>query len=141
MYSNGLKIFLAICGLSLFAAWLPDIIVSLINRKSLELIEIYTTQITYILDMAIISPLIFICLYNLQKNNNIGYILLGIILNMLSLVGIMVIFQTLFQNWAGIKLPIEATITKVGIFVLLAIVAIYYEIKLFKNIDDSRIST
>jgi hypothetical protein len=141
MYSNGLKIFLVICGLSLFVAWLPDIIVSLINRKSLELIEIYTTQITYILDMAIISPLIFICLYNLQKNNNIGYILLGIILNMLSLVGIMVIFQTLFQNWAGIELPIETTITKVGIFVLLAIVAIYYEIKLFKNIDDSRIST
>jgi hypothetical protein len=87
--------------------------------------------------MAIISPLIFICLYNVRKNNNIGYILLGIILNMLSLVGIMVILQTLFQNRAGIELPLEATITKAGIFVLLAIVAIYYEIKLFKNIKDS----
>ena len=137
IYTNGLKIFLVLCGLSLFAAWLPDIIGSLINKKSLELIEIYTTQITYVLDMAIISPLIFICLYNLGKNNNIGYILLGIILNMLSLVGIMVILQTLFQNRAGIELPIEAAITKVGIFVLLAIAAIYYEIKLFKNIKDS----
>jgi hypothetical protein len=135
--TNGLRIFLILCGLSLFIAWLPDIIVSLINKKSLELIEIYTTQITYVLDMAIISPLIFICLYNLSKNNSIGYILLGIILNMLSLVGILVIFQTLFQNWAGIELPIEATITKVVIFVLLAIIAIYYEIKLFKNIKGS----
>jgi hypothetical protein len=59
-YTNGIKIFLFFCGLSLFVAWLPDIIASLINKKSLGLIEIYTTQITYVLDMAIISPLIFI---------------------------------------------------------------------------------
>jgi len=136
IYTNGLKIFLVFCGLSLFIAWLPDIIVSLINKKSLGLIEIYTTQITYVLDMAIISPLIFICLYNLGKNNNVGYILLGINLTMLSLVGILVIFQTIFQNRAGIELPVEAAITKVGIFVLLAIAAIYYEIKLFKNIQS-----
>jgi hypothetical protein len=135
IYTNGLKIFLVLCGLSLFVAWLPDIIVSLIGKKSPGLIEIYTTQITYVLDMAIISPLIFICLYNLGKNNYIGYILLGIILNMLSLVGIMVILQTVFQNRAGIELPIEATITKAGIFVLLAIIAMYYEVKLFKNIS------
>jgi hypothetical protein len=137
IYTNRLKIFLVFCGISLFVAWLPDIIESLINKKSLGLIEIYTTQVTYVLDMAIISPLIFICLYNLSKNNNIGYILLGIILNMLSLVGIMVILQTVFQNRAGIKMPVEAGITKVGIFVLLAIVAIYYEIKLFKNIEGN----
>jgi hypothetical protein len=62
IYTNWLKIFLILCGLSLFAAWLPDIIVSLINKKPLELIEVYTTQITYVLYMAIITPLIFICL-------------------------------------------------------------------------------
>jgi hypothetical protein len=133
----GLKIFLVFCGLSLFVAWLPDIIVSLMNKKSLELIEIYTTQITYVLDMAIISPLIFICLYNLCKDKNIGYILLGIILNMLIMVGIMVVFQTIIPIRAGIEMPLGAIITKVGIFILLAIVAIYYQIKLFNNIKSS----
>jgi hypothetical protein len=131
----GLKLFLVFCGLSLFAAWLPDIITSLKNKESLELIEIYTTQITYVLDMAIISPAIFICLYNLSKSNNVGYILLGIILTMLVMTGIMVIFQTIIPVKAGIELPIGAMITKVGIFVVLAVVAIYYEIKLFKNIQ------
>jgi len=134
IYTNGLKVFLFFCGLSLFVAWLPDIITSLIKNKSLGSIEIYTTQITYVLDMAIISPLIFICLYNLSRNNNMGYILLGIILNVLIIVGIMVIIQTLFQKTAGIDLPLEAVITKVGIFVVLAIVAIYYDVRLFKNI-------
>jgi hypothetical protein len=135
--TNGLKIFLIFCGLSLFVAWLPDIITSLINKKSLELIEIYTTQITYVLDMAIISPTIFICLYHLNKNTNVGYILLGIILNMLVMTGIMVIFQTIIPARAGVELPIGAIITKVEIFVVLAIIATYYEIKLFKNIQSS----
>jgi hypothetical protein len=132
--TKGLKIFLVFCGLSLFVAWLPDIIISIMNNKSLDLIEIYTTNITYILDMAIISPLIFICLYNLCKNNNIGYILLGIILTILLIVGIMLPVQSIFQINAGINIPLEALITKVGIFVILATVAIYYEIKLFRNI-------
>jgi hypothetical protein len=132
--TNGLKVFLVFCGLSLFVAWLPDIIVSLINKKSLELIEVYTTQITYVLDMAIVSPLIFICLYNLVKGNNIGYMLLGIILNMLVMVGIMVIFQTIVPIMAGVEMPIGALVTKVGTFVVLAIIGIIYEIKLFKVI-------
>jgi hypothetical protein len=136
IYTIGLKIFLILCGLSLFVAWLPDIILSLINKRSLELIGIYTTQITYVLDMAIISPMIFICVYNLSKQNNFGYILLGIILNTLVLVGILVINQTIFQSVAGIEVPIGAIITKVGIFVLLALVAIYHEIKLFRNIKS-----
>jgi len=137
IYTNWLKIFLILCGLSLFVAWLPDIIVSLINKRALELIEVYTTQITYVLDMAIISPMMFICMYNLSKQNDFGYILLGIILNTLVLVGILVINQTIFQSIAGIEVPIGAIITKVGIFVLLALVAIYYEIKLFRNIKGS----
>lgn len=130
----GLKIFLVFCGLSLFVAWLPDILVLLLNNKPLAQIEIYTTQITYVLDMAIVSPVIFICLYHLSKGTDTGYILLGIILNMLVLVGVMVVFQTILPAMAGIELPIEAAITKVGIFVVLAIIGVFYEWKLFKRI-------
>jgi hypothetical protein len=133
-FAKGLKILLVFCGVALFGAWLPDIIASIINNKSLELIEIYTTQITYVLDMGIISPLMFICIYNLNKRNNFGYILLGIILTILLIIGVILPVQTIFQIMAGINLPIGAIITKIGVFVLLAIIAIYYEIKLFKNV-------
>jgi len=135
--TNGLKIFLVSYGLSLFVAWLPDIIISIISKKSLGLIEIYTTQITYVLDMGIISPLIIICLYNLWKNNNVGYILLGVNLTILLLIGIMRPIQSVFQIRAGINLHLEAIITKIGIFVILALIALYYEIKLFKGIKSS----
>jgi len=132
----GLKIFLTLIGLSLFIAWLPDIITSLINGKSLELIHIYTTIITYILDMGIISPLIFICMYNLSKKNDIGYVLLGLNLTLLIIIGIILPVQTLFQVNAGIELPLEVIITKVGIFIVLAVFAIFYNIKLFKSLNE-----
>ena len=134
LYTNGLKIFLIFSGLSLFVAWMPDIIQSLVNKKPLELIEIYTTQITYVLDMGILSPLLFICLYNLKKANTMGYILSAILMQMIIIVGVMVIIQAAFQIRAEIDLPIAALITKVGIFVVMASAAVFYMMKLFKNL-------
>ena len=84
--SKGLSVFLIISGISLFVAWLPDIITSLVNGKSLTLIEIYTTEITYVLDMGIISPMIFICLFLLKKQDGLGDILLAIILKMCEII-------------------------------------------------------
>jgi len=133
----GLKIFLTFIGLSVFIAWLPDILTSLANGKSLELIHVYTTNITYVLDMGIISPLVFICMYNLSKKNDLGYILLGLNLTLLIVIGIILPFQTLFQINAGIELPLEAIITKVGIFIVLAVFAVFYNIKLFKSLDEN----
>lgn len=43
-----MKAFLIVTGISLFVAWLPDIITSIKNGTSLDLIEVYTTEITYI---------------------------------------------------------------------------------------------
>lgn len=135
---KGIKIFLIFSGISLFVAWLPDIVTSLANGRSLELIEVYTTQITYVLDMGLISPLCFICVYLLNRENRLGYILLGIVLTICIFVGLMVPIQTLFQIHYGIELPIQALITKVGIFIVLAIIALYYDIKLFKAVSKHR---
>ncbi len=74
-FAKGMKAFLLIAGSALFVAWLPDIIASIIRRTSLELIEVYTTEITYVLDMRIISPMIFITYYLAKHKSFIGYAL------------------------------------------------------------------
>ncbi|MDF2677309.1 MAG: hypothetical protein K0Q97_1627 [Bacillota bacterium] len=132
--SKGLSIFLILSGISLFIAWLPDIIPSLISGKSLMLIEIYTTEITYVLDMGIISPLMFICLYLLKKKDGLGDIVLSIVLMLCGIIGVMLPFQTLYQTLAGIETPIPVLIIKVGIFVLLAAFATYFNVKYYKNL-------
>lgn len=132
--TKGISIFLIVSGISLFVAWLPDIMPTLWSGKSLSLIEVYTTEITYVLDMGLISPVIFICLYQLKGKNPFGHSLLAILLLLCSIVGIMVTVQSLFQIAAGIDVPLPALITKAGIFVILASVAIYYNYRFYKKL-------
>lgn len=131
---NGIYAFLIITGIALIVAWLPDIIKSFVLGRSLELIEIYTTQITYVLDMGVIAPTALICLFQLKKRSGIGYVLLQLLLTVCSVIGIMVPIQTVFQIKAGISLPIGAIVTKVAIFIVLALFALYFNIKFLKNI-------
>lgn len=125
--TKGMKVYLIVAGLSLFVAWLPDIISSFVNHTTLELIEVYTTEITYVLDMGIISPLMFVTLYMLKKNKFIGYVLLRMILRVCMGIGILLPMQTVFQLMAGITIPLPALITKVFIFVLLALFSFIFE--------------
>ncbi len=62
-----------------------------------------------------------------------GYILLELLLTVCCVIGIMLPIQTLFQIKAGISLPIGAIVTKVAIFIILAIFALYFNIKFLKN--------
>ena len=123
-FTKGMKAFLLIAGIALFVAWLPDIITSIIRGTSLELIEVYTTEITYVLDMGIISLLIFITYYLAKHEYFIGYALLRMILRVCTAVGIMLPVQTI---------PIPALITKVFIFVLLAVFAVFFDYRLTRQ--------
>ncbi|WP_243278091.1 hypothetical protein [Clostridium yunnanense] len=132
--SKGVYMFLLLTGISLIVAWLPDIIKSLVSGRSLELIEVYTTQITYVLDMEIIAPTALICLSELKKRSSVGYILLPLLLTVCTIVGIMLPIQTIFQIKVGISLPIGAIVTKIGTFIVLALFALYFNLKFYKNI-------
>ncbi len=129
-FTKGMKIFLLIAGISLFVAWLPDIIASIVNKTSLDLIEVYTTEITYVLDMGIISPLMFITYHQIKHGKFIGYVLIRMIFKICMVIGIMLPMQSIFQMLAGVSIPIPALITKVLIFVLLAAFAAFFEYRL-----------
>lgn len=129
-FTKGMKTFLLVSGISLFAAWLPDIITSIIRGTSLELIEVYTTEITYVIDMGIISPLMFLTYYLIQNKSFIGYVLLRMIFKVCICVGTMLPIQSFFQLIAGISIPMPALITKVLIFVMLAAFAAFFEYRL-----------
>lgn len=134
-FTKGMKVFLFTVGIALFAAWLPDIITSYMNGKSLELIEVYTTEITYVIDMGIVSPLMIITFFLMVRKRFIGYVFMRIILQICICVGIMLPMQTLFQALAGLAIPpIPALVTKVFIFVILAILAAIFQRKLKQSI-------
>lgn len=132
-FTKGMKVFLLVAGISLFVAWLPDILTSIINGTSLDLIEVYTTEITYVIDMGIISPLMIITFVLLKQKSFIGYVFFRMLLKMCICIGVMLPVQTVFQLMAGISIPIPALITKMFIFVVMAVFAVFFEFRLKRN--------
>ncbi|MDD6480730.1 MAG: hypothetical protein PUF65_00430 [Lachnospiraceae bacterium] len=131
--TRGLSVFLIVAGIALIVAWMPDIISSLITGETLPLIGVYTTEITYVLDMGIISPLCFVCLYLLKKKEGLGVVLLSILLKLCIIVGIMVIPQTVCQVLSGIEMELPVLATKVLSFVALGGFALYFNKKMYQE--------
>ncbi len=129
--TKGLRMFLIISGIALMVAWLPDVIPTVLNGKTLNLIGVYTTNITYVLDMGIISPICFLTLYLLRKQNPIGTLLLAILIKLCIIVGIMMLPQTICQIVAGCDLPLPVLITKSFSFIALGGFAFYFDKKLY----------
>lgn len=134
--SNGLRIFLILSGTALFAAWLPDVIPTILNSTPLSTAGIYHTCVTYVLDMGIISPLCFVCLYLLKKKNPTGVILQAILLRLCIMVGTMMLPQMICQAASGCELPLPALITKSFSFMLLGGAAFYFDGKLYRELKE-----
>lgn len=132
--TKGMKAFLIISGIALTVAWFPDILTSLVNGTSLDLIEVYTTEITYVLDMGVLSPLMFVILYLLNRERFMGYVLFRMILKLCSGIGVMIISQSVFQMIAEVSVLIPALITKGLIFVILALSAVIFERRLRQEV-------
>lgn len=135
--TTGLKLFLVISGIALIVAWLPDIIPTLINGTTLPLIGVYTTEITYILDMGIISPLCFLCIYLLQKKKPLGTVVLAILLKSCILIGIVVIAQTVLQVLSNADITLIALLTKAASFLVLSFFAYYFERRLYRQLGET----
>lgn len=129
-YTKGMKIFILLTGAALLVAWLPDVLTSLMKGTSLEYIDVYTTEITYVTDMGILSPMMFLTYYLMKNENFMGYVLFRMFCKLCASVGILVIMQTVFQMMAGITFSIPGLITKVMIFVILSVCAFYFEHRL-----------
>ncbi len=135
--TKGVSVFLILSGIALIVAWFPDLLPSLINGGTLSLIGVYTTNITYVLDMGIISPICFITLFLLKKRNAMGTLLLAVMLKLCIIVGIMMIPQTICQMLSGCDIPIPALVTKSLSFVVLGGFAYYFNRKLYAEIKEN----
>lgn len=135
---RGFNIFLVLTGAALTLAWIPDIITAMLSNGPLSLIEVYSTEVTYVIDIAIIGPMAIAGIFLNKSRQDIGYVILSMLLTLCAFIGIMLPMQTVFQANAGISVPVQVMVTKVASFCLLAIFATYLEIRLLKAIQDPK---
>lgn len=134
--TKGLSAFLIVSGIALIVAWLPDIISAMAAGETLSLIGVYTTEITYVLDMGMISPMCFVCLYLLKKKDGLGVILLATLLKASIIIGIMIIPQSICQILSGVELPLPVIVTKGLSFIALGTFAFYFNNKAYRELEE-----
>lgn len=131
---KGLYVFLTLCGLAVIVAWLPDIINSILSGRPPVSVEIYTTSVTNVLDIGVIGPAILLTILLIRKGSEIGYALVPMLLTLCAFVGTMVLCQTIFQVYSNVDLPLQVLVTQAASFVMLALFALYFDVRFFKTI-------
>ncbi len=131
---HGVPAFLIITGLALGLAWLPDILGAMLAGTSLKLIEHYTTEVTYVLDLGVIIPLCFAGFYYLRSKKGPGYIIISLIMTLCAVIGVILPLQTVFQMAAGIQIPLPVMITKIASFLILAVFATFFQYQLIRQL-------
>lgn len=132
---RGIAIVMFVSGLALLAAWLGDILVALFSG-GVPAIDSYTTEVTYVFDLGIITPLCVLTGVLLLRRAPISYLLSAAMLVVLSIIGLVLVMQTVFQVLDGIYLTVPEFIGKDGSFMLLALIALWFDVALFRRISE-----
>ncbi len=132
----GSAVFLIIAGCSVLV-WLMFIIPAIISgnpHKSMETLEIYTTEPTFVIDLGIILPTCILSAIGIIRKQKFAFILSSIIYIVLSCVGLCVILQSVVQIQFGVVLEIGQYIGLVSSFVILGTISILLNLKLNRAI-------
>lgn len=132
-------IFLFFAGLSVFV-WLSEILTPLLNGVYPDKLDTYTTEITFVLDLGIIPPACYITGLMVLRKAPKGYMLASVLITLCSMIGLVVISQSIFQYLAGIVLEPGQYIGFVGTFVILGIAAIRIIWLMLRNISQEELT-
>jgi len=131
---TGTAVFMIIAGCSTLV-WIPFVLPPIITGQPMEIIDIYTTEPTFAIDLAIILPLALYCGIGLFKKKETAYQLTPVLLILLTGVGMCVIFQTIMQSILGVVLEPGQFIGLVISFVILGTIALVLNVRLLRHID------
>ncbi len=133
---TGSAVFLIIAGCSVLV-WLMSIIPAIISgnpHESMETLEIYTTEPTFVIDLGIILPSCILSAIGIIRKQKFAFYLSSILYIVLSCVGLCVILQSVVQIQLGVILEIGQYIGLVSSFVILGTISIILNLKLNRAI-------
>ena len=131
-----IAVFLFIAGLSLLV-WLMDIIVGLTTRSVPFTLGPYTTETTYIIDLGIILPAVYLAGILVLRRSPWGTLLASILITINVTIGLAVTSQSLVQAMDGIILTPAQYATYAAPFILLSFFAVGLLVSIQRNISDT----
>jgi hypothetical protein len=133
--NRGMAILMFVSGAGLLFAWLPDVLGGLASGW-VPGIGSNTTEITYGIDLGVIAPAAVLAGIWLLRREPLGYLLGALLGNVLVIVGLLVVSQTVFQSLAGINLGLSDFIGKTASFMLLSLVSAWLSVRFLRSISS-----
>lgn len=137
---RGISLFLIISGVALFCIWLfLSILPALLSGGVPPEVESYTTIVTFVLDMAIIAPVLVSAGVLLRRAEALGYLLASILLIFIDELGLSLLVMGIAQQLAGL-MNIGQFIGFVVSFAILTLFSLCFTIALLRNaVEGSRV--
>jgi hypothetical protein len=132
---SGVAIFLLAAGSITLFVWGSDLVTALIKGSAPARMDSYTTVVTYALDLAIITPAIFLSAVQILKGNPLGYVIAAALLMIIVLLVPYIILATIFQNSAGVLFTPGEMIGPVVGFVVLGAFGIWMLVSLLRAVS------
>ena len=134
---RGIAVFLIVTGVVLFAVWLfMSILPALIQGETPLDLGSYTTVITWAMDLGVVGPALIVVGLLLHRRAPVGYLLTATLLVFSTVLGISLAAMGIAQFLTGL-FGIGQFIGMVVSFAILALVALWFTVVLFRNLSDA----
>lgn len=130
-----IAVFLFIAGLSVLV-WLMDIVIALASNSVPPILGPYTTEVTYVIDLAIILPSAYLAGILVLRRSPWGTLLASLLITVNITIGLAVASQSILQALDGIILAPAQYAAYVAPFVILSIFATGLIVPIQRNISD-----
>lgn len=135
---RGAAIFLLVAGFGTLLIWLSEVIPPILAGGAPEIMGTYTTLFTHGFDSAVITPAAVIAGVCLLRRNPLGYLLAAPILILCTLIGAVVIGQTVVQTLVGLVFPPQIYVGMIGTWIVMGAFAIGLTISFFRNLAGEK---
>ena len=127
-----------VAGFGTLFLWLSELIGPLMAGQAPANLGPYTTMFTHGFDLAAtITPATVVTGIFLLKRKPLGYLLAAPLLILCTIIGVVVIAQTVSQTLVGFVFPIGVYIGMIGSWVVMGGFAIGLAISFFRNISET----
>ena len=135
---RGIASFMLVCGLMTLVIWLGmALLPALIRGEPPRMLDSYTTSITDVLDLGIITPACFLAGFLLLRRSPLGYVMTVTLLGILVMLGPVFAAQTVSQFSAGVSYTPSDIIGPIGGFGLLSLAATWLLVVVLRTISDT----
>lgn len=135
MPHRGMAVFAFVAGIGTLILWMSEVVGPLLAGTAPALIGPYTTMFTHGFDSAVITPAAVVTGVLLLRRSAPGYLLIAPIMIFCTLIGVVVIGQTIAQALAGLIFPVGVYIGMVSSWVIMGAFAVGLSIAFFRNLS------